>query len=370
MTSSIGASYYLLIYTPTWVSLGIVTRFRQLRLVRSVNAPGELRLVLGISDLGFARTSLTRDCRVDVIRSTPGQDGALETDTIWFVTQVAYQPADQEIEITASAAITLLARREVAAAPGTAAADKTGAADSVLMAYLNEQIGPGAGARQMANLSLLAAAGSGPTLAIEGGRKNLLRVCQDICASSLQAGTPLYLDVIYDRAADRMVARTYLGQRGTDRSSSSASPLVFSEERNNLTDATVTDDWRGEITAVYALGAGTGVDQAVAERVSSRAGATPYSRVETTISASSSKEMATLQAAGDTALWKNRPRRTITGTAQNSEQCQYGVHWRWGDRVQVEVDSIAYDSRIDTIEIDVQNGVERITGRFRTEVAL
>jgi hypothetical protein len=80
--------------------------------------------------------------------------------------------------------------------------------------------------------------------------------------------------------------------------------------------------------------------------------------------------MATLQAAGDTALWKNRPRRTITGTAQNSEQCQYGVHWKWGDRVQVEVDSIAYDSRIDTIEIDVQNGDERITGRFRTEVAL
>jgi hypothetical protein len=373
MAASIGADYYLIAYTPLWAVLGIIERFRSLRYVRAVNAPGELRVIVPVVDLDFDRSSLTRDVRIDVYRATPGSQAVLDTSTIWFITSVVYREMTNEVEIIAEAAITLLGRRRILAAPGSAAADKSAAADSLIISYATEALGASASSsRQISTFGVAAAAGTGPTVPYQGSMRTLLKATQDICNAAAQAGTNVYADVVYDDSTSPAMLRlrTYVNVRGTDRGSTSAGTLVFGQERNNLIDATVTDDWRNEVTVVYVLGAGQGSAQTIVAVTSTRTTATPYAWVETSVNAGQTKDVTTLAAVGSSELYKTRPRRVVTGTAMNVDSCQYGVHWFFGDKVIVEVDDISYDARIDSVEINVENGKERIVAKFRAEVLL
>lgn len=371
--ASFGADYYLVIYAPDWSALGLVWRLRSLRITRAVNAPGELRAAFGVSDLPFARSSLVRDCRIDVMRTLPGGAASRDGEVIWLLRAVSYRNTTGEIEIIAHAAIDLLRTRVVLAADGSAAADKEGAADSLICQYAEEAAtNPAITYRDIPTLSIVAATGGGPVIPMQAGRRDLLRACQDICASAAQAGLPVYVDVLFSDTAGLQL-RTFVNVRGTDRglTGTSGNQIVFSEERDNLIDLVVTDDWRSEATVVYVTGAGQGSSQTLVAVASSRATATAYSWREVLIQGGQTKDTALLSAIGQAALYELRPRRQVQGVAQQTPSCLYGRDWAFGDLVIVEDgDGNRYDARIDALEIVVEGGEERIRTSFRTEIAL
>jgi hypothetical protein len=366
--AAIGADYTLLVYTPAWNGLGIVTEFTSLSYVRAVNAPGELRFSVLDTDVPFDRLYLTRDCRVDVMRSVPGNPAVLETETIWFVTSVTYRQIARSLDIVAQSAITLLNRRIVLGAPGSAAADKSGAADTIITAYVSEALGSSASVdRQLSALSVVAARGAGPVASYQASLRSLMSTVQDIASSAAQNGTNVYADIVY---TTELQFKTYVGTRGTDRSSTGRYPLVFSEDRDNLIDATVVNGWGDEKNVVYVQGAGQGDSQTTLTVSSQRAIASLYSRTETTVNAGQTKDSVVLQDLGNSELWRSRPRKVITGSAVSTDYCQYGIHWNFGDAVVVEADGLFYDARIDSLSVTVDNGDEKIVAGFRAEVDL
>jgi hypothetical protein len=363
--AAIGADYVLMVYTPAWVGLGMITEFTRLSYVRAVNAPGELRVSVLDVDVPFDRLSLTRDGRVDMMRSVPGNPAVLETETIWLITSVTYRQITRELEIVAQSAMTLLARRLILGAPESAAADKLGAADTIITSYVSEAMGSLASTeRQIATLTVNAARGTGPAAYYQGSLRSLLSAIQDIAGSAAQDGTPVYADVIFTSGLQFV---TYVGTRGTDRSSTSRYPLVFSEDRDNLIDATVVSEWDGERNVVYVQGAGQGASQTMLIVASERATSSAYSRTEMTVNAGQTKDAVIMQYTGQSELWKARPRKVISGSAISVETCQYGIHWGFGDAVVVEVDGLFYDARIDSLSVTVDNGDEKITAGFRAE---
>jgi hypothetical protein len=65
---------------------------------------------------------------------------------------------------------------------GSAGSAKSGAAETVIKAYVNEQAGPGAGARARSGLVIQADAASGNAIDLQRSYRNLLEVCRDVSA--------------------------------------------------------------------------------------------------------------------------------------------------------------------------------------------
>lgn len=142
--------------------------------------------------------------------------------------------------------------------------------------------------------------------------------------------------------------------------------MTLSEGRGTLEEPALEEDYRDEVTHVYAAGQGIEADRLVVEVPDTeRAGASVFRRREALFDGRNYSTTASLTAAGRRRLREGRAKRLFTGRVVNTATNDYGLHWDLGDRVRAELDGVEYDVDIPTVSGSVSRGGESIKADLR-----
>lgn len=242
---------------------------------------------------------------------------------------------------------------------------KSGAADDVMNALVDEQLGPLASTgRKIDTLTLTASPGEGNTV---GGRwryENLYDMLTDLVEGS---GTDFQL--VRGSGLDFVFTAATIGEDRSQTANFPGSPqTVFAPERGTMLEPQFDADYRQEKTYIYLLGDGQGDDREVYEMGSSRLSASPLNRIEFAQDAQTLDEGASpteflTQAAIE--LEKNRPRIGFEFEIPQRLHSSYGTNWDLGDIISASWRDLSLDLRIMQVEVDIAQD-ERIT--LKTEI--
>lgn len=280
---------------------------------RTVNAPGSFLLLFmqraseTMTEF-LARTAIfEQDGQVEFWRrhSSAGIDWQQEAEYLTLSRRI-YTTVEggTMMYIGGRGYLDLIGRRIIAAYTQSGEAYKTGPAESVIKEYVDEQAGPGAGARAIAGLTVEADAGGG----IAGGPwgkqyQGLLDTIQEI----RQDGGGDF-DVVGTGAAT-FEFRWYEGQRGTDRTAN----VLFSLGRGNMGQPELNLAHQSEINAVLVGGQGEEQFRAWSWRTDdARIAASPWGRRERFRDARQEPDPAGLDALGDAFLVEGTPKELLT----------------------------------------------------------
>lgn len=338
------------------------------RAVRVANNVGSVALVLPSVYDDLWRL----DGVIEIWRKPEG--GALKMFNAYFNRAPRYYDANG-LDLTAWAGpdgVHLLKRRVVAYAAESAQAQMTDQADDMMKEIVRDNLTTDCvdtDRNWTANgLTVAGNVALGPSLTLGFARRNVLDVLRDLADASRQAGTYLYFDMVPTVGSGGTIGfdfRTYTGQPGKDRTG--ADQLVFGKEWGNLNGASLEYNFSDEITVCYAGGQGTGADRTVEEvEDTTRSGASPWGRIEGFTNASGlSSSSDAYVAAGQAALMAGRPKLRFTGTLVETDNCRFGVHWNWGDKVIVSYRKRQYSAVITAVDISIsKDGKEQIAGTF------
>lgn len=339
----------------------IIEMFHTLEYVLVENDVGGLQLVLPGADVS-PLISL-RDTEVEVYR-TEGGVTTLEGEKPFLIrdVQVALSPAGEYLTtITAVDAKHLLKRRIVAYAAGTSTSRKSNvAADDMMKAIVRENLGSSAAAaRQFSDFGVEADTTSADVQTKAFAWRNVLTVLQEISNANYTGAptTPRYISFDVVKQGDGTLQfRTYMDQRGTDRSLSSASPLVLSPEFGTLADASIKYATMDEATAVVVGGPGEESLRLTATvTASALTGLSYFNYIEAFADArNGNASTAGLQSEGYNVLQERRARRLFKGRVVQTDAVRYGVQWRWGDRVAATFAGVTVDDcRIDRVRVRI-----------------
>jgi hypothetical protein len=374
------ADYEIRQFTPNGDFLRTLP-FRRLEYALVENDVNSLALTLH-PNIGLE--NFTRDTQLEVWRSVNGityLEGSGIDGALWFVKGERHEYANdtESITLTAYDAKQLLRQRFVAGAAGSATNTKNTYADDMMRQIAREALGASAGAAAGRNLSawlsVEADDGAAPILSKAFSHRNVLNVLQDIAEQSAQAGMYLSFDVIHTgRTAStsailRFVVR--LRQRGINRGLTSASRLVFSRRFGTLADTVVENDWREEVNAVTVGGAGEKeVRKFATAEDAARIGQTPFGRSEDFVDQTNIDTQSILQGDADARLWSGRPRLRVSGRLVESSTVRYGVHFRHGDIVVVDVGAVQQSARLSAVRVVVDENGESVDARVSTETVI
>lgn len=231
-------------------------------------------------------------------------------------------------------------------AAGDAASRKSGVGETVLKAWVDQEAGPGAGARARPGLSIEADAGLGGAWSGQRSNRGLLGVLQQIAeATGVQFG-------ITRTGAFTFEFRVW---EPTDRSAS----VIFAEERGNMGRPEVRDRQSEVANSIKALGEGEGAARRVQR--ASDAGSialSPWGRKERAVSVTDQDADADLLARAEAELDKNRALTGFSFQPLQTPGCLYGLHYFLGDTVTARYGGSSYTQRIDVVRW-------RITGQER-----
>lgn len=296
--------------------------------------------------------------RLLIYRSINGGPEYLESDATWILTSRRYSLDEQGVEaitLTAQHANMVLRRRIVAYSAGSAQASKSGAVDTVMRAIVDENfLSATDTARNLASgvLALGAVAGTGPTIAKSFCRDNVLNTLEGLANAAALAGTYTGYEVRTISGALTFVV--YLTQRGVNRTLGSGNDLIFSPQRRNLVNIDLDEDWTEEATFVYGGGQGEGTNRVIQSASNAAAiGESVLGRAELFRDARNSDTTAEVQDEADDALYAARLVRRFSGSAQDTDGCIYGIHYRWGDRVTAEVLDQQFACRVDPVSVSI-----------------
>jgi len=318
---------------------------------------------------------LGRDLRIDLYRSIEGYPFYLEGDTTWFLRKWEREEnkSGQFLNLEAEDAISKLRGACIAYKKTSAEADFTGSNDDNLKKLVRLNRGALAPVARQIPAALFTVAPDFsimPLNIIDGSYKNLLEEITDNCDQALNPaiGTGRYLtfDVVCATAA-QLEFRTYPDQRGSNKTTS-PNALTFSIKNRNLSAITVTDDATDEFNVVYALGSGENQNRTVVEANDTALSTySPWSRIEEVLDGKSSSSAEALTEEAHKELVKGRPKKTVQATVQQNKNCQYGIHYQFGDLVNVEGFGEVFQAHLDTYNIKYERGKETITPILRGE---
>lgn len=332
--------------------------FQSLHYSRRVGKAGWLELVFSDSVLDF-NTVRERDSRIEIMRRVGERPRYTEMNTHWLLRNFDWQTSAHLITVAGPSAFDLLRRRFVDNYASSSEADKTDFLDDTMKEIVDEQMLGGASAVRdiSAFLANQSDAGAGPSDDKAFAWRNVLAVLEELIELSSSGGTIIFPDIVV-LSDNTFEFRTFAGQRGADRSTSTLQH-VFAEEFDNLEDVTLSYRYVDEVTHVKALGPGQKADRRTATATDSdRATASPFNRIEKTVQASRENiSDAALQSEADSALEAGKPIITITGTVKQTPVSQYGVDYVLGDKVVARAKGIDFDAWIDFVDVTVdQNG--------------
>jgi hypothetical protein len=376
--------YKIRIYDTTGTMTAELDKFSGLVIVHRVNSTGYCNIMLDGNDPKVPYFT-GRDYVVNIFRSVPdmGIDWYLEYEG-FFRTSVRqfYVNGAKTFSAYCSGFNDLLRRRIVAYYSGTDSSgsnytEKTGPADSVMKEFVNENAGllatspPRIEDGVTAGLSIEADLGLGTVWDGAKAYRNLLDVCQEI---STDVGDTFF-DVV-GLTPNTWEFQTFLNVRGKDRraigidpatglNSAGETPVIFSAELGNVSDAVLSIATTEEINKVYGLGVGEESARmvAVVEDAASIA-LTPINLHEASRNATSEKTLACVTDFATKYLNESKATVDFNFTAMQIKGCIYGRDYWWGDYVTGRYDAYEADKFIigSTIVVNTENNpVEIVT---------
>lgn len=215
---------------------------------------------------------------------------------------------------------------------GSAGAIKEGPAETVMKEYVNEQAGPGAGARAKPGLTIQADGGGGNVVRFSSPHRNLLAIIQEI--AKIGGGD---FDVVGTGTA-AWEFRWYEGQRGADRSST----VLFNVARGNMEQPELRQSRHNEATVIVVGGQGEGADREIV-RVSDavRVAASPWNRIEEWRDARQEPNTDGLEDLGAERLEERKPKDTLTFKPLQVPGTLLDKHYFFGDLVSAEMLDVA-----------------------------
>jgi len=343
---------------PAGTTVAILDRWTRLRVTPTVNAPGgyELRLVDPAGDIGdlfaldgqleFWRRHAEHgiDWRKEFEALHLDEDRWTDSDGVRRYLSRGYGYA------------TLLGRRIIAAAAGSAEGEKSGPAETVTKEYVEEQAGPTAGARALAGLTVEADAGGGNAIALARSYKNLLSVCQEIA----EIGGGDFSFVGSGPATFQF--RWHAGQLGTDR----RAEVRFALSYGNMGEPQLTARHASEANAVLVAGQGEGAERVTTWRTDATLiAASPWGRREEFVDARDASVTSILEARGDARLEERRPVRGLTFKVLQTPGTVYGRDYFLGDLVRGEYAGVVADQKIEGLVFTVDDRQERLEVTLR-----
>lgn len=266
----------------------------------------------------------------------------------------------------------LLARRGIWQYAGSAEADKSGAGETVIKAYVDENAGPGAtspprvGASGVTTgLTIEADAAAGATW--EGSRawKGLLETVQEIAnATALDFGVVKSGDAAFefqvrpiwgdDRSTTGLVPATGLNAAGN-------APVIFALGFANMAIPTYSLNRTNEVNTVLVLGQGQESDRTV-QQVTEAASitASPWNRREASRNANQESTTAGLTAVGESLLAELTPRESLTFQVLQTNACRYGREYFLGDLITARYGEIERTLQITEVRVVVEGLTEQI----------
>ncbi len=255
----------------------------------------------------------------------------------------------------------LIKRRIVNFRPGTSGADKSGAGETVMKAYVNENAGPSAvspprvsaGVTQSLTIQGDVAGGS----AWEGSRgfKGLLDVLKDIADA-----TRVDFEVVAGSSPATFVFNAQARPIGVDRSVSNTvgnAPVVFSLDYANMIRPSYTLSRMAEINRSLVLGQGQPGSREVVVRSGAGVADSPWNLIEGTRGAGQEADTAALNVVGDAMLQALQARETFQFDVFQTESSKYGREYFLGDIVTARYQDIQRDLQIVGVGITVETGV-------------
>lgn len=345
--------------------------------------PGVLELTLPAS---FDLNLLKIDGQVEIYRQYGFTGMHLEGDTAFFIRKIGRPTFENGVkvrQITAYTALDLMKRRVIPYVAGSSYAEKVDIPwDDMLREIVYENYGPGA-SYAGASYGDDPARNLEPWLVVEPNLhygvsfptthsfpwRIVLNSLQDIVDEVRSNGVYCTFDVVRTGPAE-FEFRVFLGPRGVDHSADSAQPVIVSEERYNLAQPNLEDDWQEEKNFIYAAGQGQEESRVVrTAQDDARIGISPFNRQEFLQDARASSLAESVQAEADSALEANRPKKQFTGMITQTEGCIYGVHWGWGDIVTAEYEGQSFDCHVEAVTVSIDaNGTEIVEGQLRSVV--
>lgn len=323
-------------------------------------APGNIGVLELVLPRSFNTALLMRDGRIGAWRSINGRAPYLDGNAIYLIETLRYTATSTLIR--AYHATTLMDRRIIAYAAGSAYAQKSAApADDQIKTFWNENAGSSIsnanrdGVETQADISAYVSTqpnvSAGASVAKAAARRKLLAVAQELCEASTTEGTYLTFEIVAP-SENTLELRTYAGQRGVDRRASSGSPVILREQAGVLENAQLEIDWHGERTFVVAGGQGEGTARMIATALdTTRMGISPFGRIETFVDMANVADSASLQDDADAELRYDRPVITFTGDLIETPALTRGIHFDLGDIVTAEDPQTRtqYDVRLDVV---------------------
>jgi hypothetical protein len=215
--------------------------------------------------------------------------------------------------------------------------NRSGPAETVLLGYVDANVGPGAtAARRDPHLRLPASQGRGPAQSVTGRLALLSDVVSDLAESG-----KLHISVLHREDA----AGAYLELTLTPVVDRSAD-IVFGAA-GSFTGAVVGDDWkytlsRPTLTRAEVAGGGQGTARKFLESASADAEAIWGARIEALIDQRQTTDTAELTQAGTDAIADSANPVSVSFTISDSADVRYRRDWNVGDRVGVTIDGLDF----------------------------
>lgn len=359
-------SYEVWLVSTGGVRIDLLEGFTSLRWNIGVNATGSFAFKIPPQNFDFSLFGVDR--RIEIYRKVTGAASRLIPP--YFLRRPTRQSVGDKrtTELRGPGMNELLLRRIIAADAGTAEARKTGPVDDVMKEFVDEAMGPGAiAARDLSGTGFTVQAdlGQGPALTKSASRRQLLMVLQELSEQSIQAGTPIFFDIVYFNPTSFQF-QTFLNQRGIDRTfGGGGSPILLSEDLGNLINPILVEDYSTEVNFVYAAGKGTeGTRSEVTVSDAARIAVSPFNRREGLFDGRNTPS-ADLGDAGDQRLRQGEPFIKFDGVMVEQDNLRFGIDWNLGDKVTALYQGDLFDSHIVGVNgIMRSDGQEIITARL------
>ena len=212
--------------------------------------------------------------------------------------------------------------------------------------------------------------------------KVLLSIMQELAEFSEAQGTRLYFDlpmIGIVGAPPLMEFRTYVGQRGVDRTQATgANPLVLSPDNETIGEYELAYDYRKSARRAYAGSRGDGGARVFA--TATEAGLAGYLATHplalretfenvSGIDPGEANFAAKLQTEADTALHRALSIINFDGRIVEQDGLSYGVEWFFGDRLTIAAEGQLIDADINVLSIVLKNGRENIDASVSSNVS-
>lgn len=256
--------------------------------------------------------------------------------------------------------IDLLRRREILYAAGTAFSGKTGPGETVMKAYVEQNIGASSssGSRKRSGIpaggAMLVEADQGRGVVWQGKREwsNLLDTLQDIAKIS-----GVDFQVVRLAPAVQYQFRTLIG---ADRSAN----VIFGVDYGNMENPLYVKSRTEEATVAVALGQGQGAARATQTVLAAAMLDSPWNDVEITTEGRTNTTAAELTTAASEALLEKQAQSSFTFDVLQTSQLQYGADYFVGDTVRAIYKDVDVTLKIIGCVITLNEGREVVRPVF------